>query len=45
MKEHLINVGVNLMLMFDYRLGFDIEVKNSNKEIEVLILSIKDISA
>lgn len=29
--------------MFDYRLAFDIEVKNSDKEIEVLILSRKDI--
>ena len=35
--------GVNLILMFDYRLAFDIEVKNSDKEIEVLILSRKDI--
>src|SRR5919206_2577403 len=35
--------GVNLILMFDYRLGFDVEVKNSYKEIEVLILSRKDI--
>src|ERR687888_2625557 len=35
--------GVNLILMFDYRLGFDVEVKNSNDEIEVLIISRKDI--
>jgi hypothetical protein len=35
--------GVNLILMFDYRLAFDIEVKNSDKEIEVLILSRRDI--
>jgi hypothetical protein len=35
--------GVNLILMFDYRLAFDIEVKNSDSEIEVLILSRKDI--
>ena len=35
--------GVNLILMFDYRLGFDIEVKNSDNEIEVLILSRKEI--
>src|ERR687888_11753 len=35
--------GVNLILMFDYRLAFDIEVKNSDKEIQVLILSRKDI--
>jgi hypothetical protein len=31
--------GVNLILMFDYRLSFDIEVKNSNSEIEALIIS------
>jgi hypothetical protein len=37
--------GVNLILMFDYRLGFDVEVKNSNDEIEVLIISRKDIPA
>jgi hypothetical protein len=37
--------GVNLILMFDYRLAFDIEVKNSDKEIDVLILSRKDIPA
>ena len=37
--------GVNLILMFDYRLAFDIEVQNSNKEIEILILSRKDILA
>ena len=37
--------GVNLILMFDYRLSFDVEVKNSDKEIEVLILSRKDIPA
>jgi hypothetical protein len=35
--------GVNLILMFDYRLGFDIEVKNSNEEIEVLIVSRNDV--
>ena len=35
--------GVNLILMFDYRLGFDIEVKNSNEEIEVLIINRKDV--
>ena len=35
--------GVNLILMFDYRLGFDIEVKNSDDEIQVLIVSRKDI--
>jgi hypothetical protein len=35
--------GVNLILMFDYRLAFDIEVKNSYDEIQVLIVSRKDI--
>jgi hypothetical protein len=35
--------GVNLILMFNYRLGFDIEVKNSDEEIEVLIVSRKDV--
>jgi hypothetical protein len=37
--------GVNLILMFDYRLAFDVEVKNSNSEIQVLILSRKAIPA
>ena len=37
--------GVNLILMFDYRLAFDIEVKNSDKEIQVLIVSRNDIPA
>ena len=37
--------GVNLILMFDYRLAFDIEVKNSDNEIQVLILSRRDIPA
>jgi hypothetical protein len=37
--------GVNLILMFNYRLSFDVEVQNSNEKIEVLILSRKDISA
>ena len=38
--------GVNLILMFDYRLSFDIQVKNSdNDKIEVLIISRKDIPA
>jgi hypothetical protein len=41
--------GVNLILMFDYRLSIDIKViknsdENSNK-IEVLIISRKDVSA
>ena len=38
--------GVNLILMFDYRLSFDIQVKNSDSDkIEVLIISRKDILA
>jgi hypothetical protein len=38
--------GVNLILMFDYRLSFDIQVKNSDSDkIEVLIFSRKDIPA
>ena len=39
--------GVNLILMFDYRLSFDVEVKSSGNddEIEVLIISRKDIPA
>jgi hypothetical protein len=39
--------GVNLILMFDYRLSFNIEVKSANysDEIEVLIISRKDVSA
>ena len=38
--------GVNLILMFDYRLSFDIQVKNSDGDkIEVLIISRKDILA
>src|SRR5919198_5734184 len=37
--------GVNLILMFDYRLAFDVEVKNSDDEIQVLILSRKYIPA
>jgi hypothetical protein len=35
--------GVNLILMFDYRLSFDVEVTNSDKEIQVLIMSRKDV--
>jgi hypothetical protein len=35
--------GVNLILMFDYRLAFDIEVKNSDDATQVLIISRKDI--
>jgi hypothetical protein len=38
--------GVNLILMFDYRLSFDIQVKNPDSDkIEVLIISRKDIPA
>ena len=37
--------GVNLILMHDYRLAFDVEVKNSDNQIEVLIISRKDILA
>jgi hypothetical protein len=36
--------GVNLILMLDYRLSFDIDVKN-REEIEVLIISRKDVPA
>jgi len=37
--------GVNLILMLNYRLSFDVEVKNSNKEIQVLIYTRKDVPA
>jgi len=37
--------GVNLILMFDYRLSFDIEVKNSDEPIQVLIISRKSVPA
>jgi hypothetical protein len=37
--------GVNLILMFDYRLSFDIQVKNSNEKIGILIISRKEIPA
>jgi hypothetical protein len=37
--------GVNMILMLNYRLSFDVEVKNSNKEIRVLIFSRKNIPA
>jgi hypothetical protein len=36
--------GANLILMLDYRLSFDIDVKNS-EGIEVLIISRKDVPA
>jgi hypothetical protein len=41
--------GVNLILMFEYKLSFNIEVKksayNGSGDIEVLIISRKDVSA
>jgi hypothetical protein len=41
--------GVNLILMFEYKLSFNIEVKksdyNGSDDIEVLIISRKDVSA
>jgi hypothetical protein len=39
--------GVNLILMFDYRLSFNMEVKSSDSsdKIQVLIISRKDVSA
>jgi hypothetical protein len=40
--------GVNLILMFDYRLSFDVEVKSPGSDddkIDVLIISRKDILA
>ncbi|MFL6338873.1 MAG: hypothetical protein ACJ718_07200 [Nitrososphaeraceae archaeon] len=42
-QYEILYFGVNLILTFDYRLAFDIEVKNSDKEIEVLIISRKDV--
>jgi hypothetical protein len=36
--------GVNLILMLDYRLSFDIDVKN-REGIEILIISRKDVPA
>ena len=42
----ILRFGVNLILMFDYRLSFNIEVKSSDQsddEIEVLIISRKDV--
>jgi hypothetical protein len=40
----IIYSGVSLILMVDYKLSFDIEVKNSDKEFEVLIISRKDVT-
>lgn len=37
--------GANLILMFGYRLSFDIKVKNSEEKIEVLIISRKHVPA
>ena len=34
----ILSFGVNLILTLNYRLSFDVEVKKSNKEIQVLIL-------
>ena len=38
--------GINIILMFDYRLSFDIEVKSSDygDEIDILIISRRDVS-
>jgi hypothetical protein len=43
----ILHFGVNLILMFDYRLSFNIEVKSLDysDEIEVLIISRKDVPA
>ena len=38
----IMHFGVNLILMLDYRLSFDIDVKNG-EGIEVLIISRKDV--
>ena len=43
--DEILYFGVNLILMLNYRLSFDVEVKNSNKEIQVLIFSRKDVPA
>lgn len=37
--------GANLILMFEYRLSFDVKVKNSEEKIEVLIISRKHVPA
>jgi hypothetical protein len=37
--------GANLILMFEYRLSFDVKVKNSEEEIEVLIISRNHVPA
>ena len=35
--------GANLILMFEYRLSFDVKVKNSEEKIQVLIISRKHV--
>ena len=35
--------GVNLILMHDYRLAFDVEIKISDNQIEVLIIGQKSV--
>ena len=35
--------GVNLILMFEYRLSFDVKVRNSEEKIKVLIISRKHV--
>ena len=40
----IISSGVNLIMMVDYKLSFNIEVKNSDIEIDVLIISRKDVT-
>jgi len=35
--------GANLILMFDYRLSFDVKVRNSEEKIKVLIISRKHV--
>ena len=46
MGYEILYFGVNLILMFDYRLSFDIEVKSSDygEEIDVLLISRRDVS-
>ena len=35
--------GANLILMFEYRLSFDVKVRNSEEKIKVLIISRKHV--
>lgn len=37
--------GANLILMFEYRISFDVKVRNSEEKIEVLIISRKHVPA